>query len=114
MSAESIFFYMMATGLLLIPVAVAMTDFSAEINWGMDGPLLAAGIQILNAVGALCLVYTFRYGKAIIVSPLTNAVAPVITVLLSLTIYSVVPGPVTIVGIACAVFAAFLFALEEE
>ena len=76
MSAESIFFYMMLTGLLLGPVAWAMTDFSQPINWGADGPYLAAVIQVLNAVGALLLVYAFRYGKAMVVSPLTNAGAP--------------------------------------
>ena len=43
MSAESIFFYMMVTGLLLAPVAWAMTDFSQPVNWGVDGPWLAAG-----------------------------------------------------------------------
>lgn len=114
MTAESIFFYMMLSGLFLIPVALYMTDFSVEINWGLDGPVLTAGIQVLNAIGALCLVYAFRYGKAIIVAPLTNAVAPVITILLSLTIYSVVPISVTIIGMVCAVLAAFLFSLEEE
>ncbi|GMQ80708.1 MAG: DMT family transporter [Rhodothermia bacterium] len=114
MSAEGIFFYMMLTAILLIPLALVMTDFSAAINWGADGPVLAAGIQVLNAIGALCLVYAFRYGKAIIVSPLTNAVAPVITVLLSLTIYAVVPNPITLIGIGGAVVAAFLFAIEDE
>ncbi len=73
MKAESIFFYMMLTAVLLIPVALKMTDFSKPINWGFKGPYLAAGIQVLNSVGALLLVYAFRYGKAIIVSPLTNA-----------------------------------------
>src|SRR5699024_4215980 len=77
--AESIFFYMMMSGLLLIPIALIMTDFSAPINWGIKGPYAAFAIQILNSVGALMLVYAFRYGKAIIVSPLTNAAAPVIT-----------------------------------
>jgi uncharacterized membrane protein len=43
MNAESIFFYMMVSGLLLIPVAWWMTDFSAEINYGPRGPWLAAG-----------------------------------------------------------------------
>ena len=38
MRAESIFFYMTVAGLLLIPVALAMTDFSRPINWGWDGP----------------------------------------------------------------------------
>lgn len=110
MKAESIFFYMMVTGLLLIPFALAMTDFSQEINWGFKGPYLAAMIQILNAVGALCLVYALRYGKAIIVSPLINAGAPVLTIIISLAIYQVIPNPILIVGMALAIFAAYLMA----
>ena len=42
MDAASIFFYMMLSGLLLVPVALAMTDFSQPINYGLDGPGLAA------------------------------------------------------------------------
>ena len=114
MKAESIFFYMMLTGLLLVPVALAMTDFHQPINWGWKGPYLTAAIQILNAVGALMIVYAFRYGKAIIVSPLTNAGAPVITIIISLLIYQVIPHPVTIAGMSFAIIAAFLMALEEE
>jgi len=98
MKAESIFFYMMVTGLVLIPIAIWMTDFSQEINWGFSGPWLTAMIQILNAIGALCLVFAFRYGKAMIVSPLTNAGAPVITIIISLIIYMVVPHPIIITG----------------
>lgn len=114
MHAESIFFYMAASAIALIPFALLMTDFSQPINWGFKGPYLAAMIQILNSIGALCLVYAFRYGKAIVVSPLTNAVAPVITILISLTIYAVVPSWITLLGIAFAVASAFLLALEEE
>lgn len=114
MEAESIFFYMMATALLLIPVALLMTDFSQDINWGFSGPFLAAMIQVLNSIGALCLVYAFRYGKAIVVSPLTNAVAPVITVVLSLVIYGMLPHPVIAVGMVLAITAAFLLGVEEE
>jgi drug/metabolite transporter (DMT)-like permease len=114
MSAESIFFYMMVCGLLLVPVAWAMTDFGASINWGLDGPLLAAGIQILNAVGALLLVYAFRYGKAIVVSPLTNAGAPLTTAVIALLIVGTVPGPLKLVGLALALVAALLLSLAEE
>lgn len=114
MKAESIFFYMMLTGLLLIPVAIGMTDFSQSINWGFNGPYLAAMIQILNAVGALFLVYSFRYGRAIIVSPLINAGAPVITIIISLVISQVLPPTIKIAGMALAVLAAFLMAIEPE
>ncbi len=114
MKAESIFFYMMLTGILLIPLAVLMTDFSQPVNWGLNGPYLAALIQVLNSVGALTLVYAFRYGKAIIVSPMTNAIAPVITVILSLLIHRVMPHGIIITGMVLAVIATFLMSIEGE
>ncbi len=111
MTAESIFFYMMATALLLCPVAIGMTDFSKEINWGFTGPYLSAGIQILNAVGALFLVYALRYGKAIVVVPMTS-LAPVITIVISLIIYGVLPHFVVLSGMGLAVAAIYLLSLE--
>jgi drug/metabolite transporter (DMT)-like permease len=113
MKSESIFFYMMITGLLLIPFALIMTDFNQNINWGFKGPYLAALIQILNAIGALTIVYAFRYGKAIIVSPMTNAVAPVITIIISLLIYQVIPHPIIITGMVLALVSIFLMAIED-
>ena len=114
MSGESIFFYMMLTGLMLAPVAWAMTDFSKPVNWGTDGPLLAAGIQVLNAIGALTLVFAFRYGKAIVVAPLTNAGAPLVTAVISLVVIGVMPGELKIVGLVLALVASLLLALEPE
>lgn len=114
MKAESIFFYMTVSGLLVVPAALLMTDFGQPVNWGARGPYLAALIQSLNSVGALCLVYAFRYGKAIIVSPLTNAVAPVITIIISLAIYGVAPHPVVTAGMVLAVLSTLLLALEGE
>jgi drug/metabolite transporter (DMT)-like permease len=114
MSAEGIFSYMTMTGLMLAPIAFLMTDFSMDINWGWDGPLLAAAIQILNAIGALFLVYAFRYGKAIVVSPMTNAGAPLMTAIISLTVLGVVPTPIKIVAIVTATIAACLLALAPE
>jgi drug/metabolite transporter (DMT)-like permease len=107
MKAESIFFYMTITGLLLSPFAIAMTDFSVVINWGFKGPWLTAMIQILNAIGALTLVYALRYGKAIVVVPMTG-LAPVITVVISLIVYGVVPGGVLLTGLILAAIAIFL------
>jgi hypothetical protein len=54
-------------------------------------------------------VYAVRYGKTIIVVPMT-ALAPVITIVLSLIIYSVIPHPVTISGMVTAVLAIYLMA----
>lgn len=108
MAAESIFFYMAVAALLLIPVALAMTDFAQPINWGIRGPWLAAMIHVLNSVGALLIVYAFRYGKAIIVAPMTNALAPVITIVLSLALYGRLPLPAHFVGMVFAITAIWL------
>ncbi len=113
-SAESIFVYMTLSGLILAPVAFLMTNFSKPINWGLDGPYLAAGIQLLNAVGALTLVHAFRHGKAIVIAPLTNAGAPLITAVLSLALLGQIPSSLKIVGIVLATAAALLLALAPE
>lgn len=114
MRAESIFFYMTVTGLLLIPVAWRMTDFSHAINWGFRGPWMAAMIQVLNAVGALLLVYAFRYGRAIIVSPLVNAGGPVVTIILSLVLFRTLPLAPQALGMVAAVLATLLMGMEDE
>jgi drug/metabolite transporter (DMT)-like permease len=107
MKAESIFMYMTIGALLLCPVAIWMTDFSQPVNWDFKGPYLAAIIQVLNAIGALTLVYALRYGKAIIVVPLTG-LSPVITIIISLIIYSVFPGAVLLIGLIMAAVAIIL------
>ncbi|CAG5067454.1 hypothetical protein DYBT9623_00175 [Dyadobacter sp. CECT 9623] len=113
MSAESLYFYMMATSVMLIPFALYLTDFSQPIEWSFKGPYLSAIIQSLNAFGALCLVYAFRYGKAIIIAPITTALSPVLTVALSLALYQTIPHPVIIAGIALAIVSAILMGFEE-
>ncbi|MCE7062299.1 DMT family transporter [Dyadobacter sp. CY343] len=113
MSAESLYFYMMATSVMLIPFALYLTDFSQPIEWSFKGPYLSAIIQSLNAFGALCLVYAFRYGKAIIIAPITTALSPVLTVALSLALYQTIPHPVIIAGIAFAIVSAILMGFEE-
>jgi len=107
MKAESIFMYMCISALLLAPVAIGMTDFSHPVNWGFKGPWLAALIHILNSIGALTLVYALRYGRAIVVVPLTG-LSPVITIVLSLIIYAVMPGTILLIGLLLAVVAIFL------
>ncbi|HRE51277.1 MAG TPA: EamA family transporter [Flavitalea sp.] len=112
-TAESIFFWMMISAVVLSPIAIVMTDFSQPINWGFDGLYLTAIIQFLNAIGALFLVYAFRYGKAIVVSPLTTALAPVLTVVISLIFYKVIPHPIIITGITLAILSAFFMAMGD-
>lgn len=114
MTAESIFTYMMLSGLVFIPVAWMLTDFSQPVNTGFYGPWLAVGIQLLNAVGALLLVYAFRYGKAIVVAPLVNAGAPLLTSLIALAVAGALPGPYKIAGIVLALAGALLLSLQPE
>ena len=114
MDAENIFLYMTITSLLLVPIALWMTDYSTPINYGWQGPGLAAVTQILNAVGALTLVYAFRYGRALVVAPLANAGAPMITAIVSMIVLGVMPNSVTIIAIVLAFLAAALLAIEPE
>jgi drug/metabolite transporter (DMT)-like permease len=109
MRAESIYAYMTATALILIPAAVGMTDFARPINWGLKGPYLAALVQLLNSIGALTIVYALRHGKAIVVVPMT-ALAPMLTVVISLVLYQVIPQPLVLCGLILAAIAIFLMA----
>ncbi len=110
MKAESIFFYMMISGILLTPIAYFMTDFSQPIYWGFKGLYLNLIIMTFNSIGALTLLYAIRFGKVIIVAPMTNAGAPLITILLSLLIYMVVPHPIIMAGMITAIIAVYLMA----
>jgi uncharacterized membrane protein len=114
MDAENIFLYMTLSSLALVPVALWMTDFSTPIEYGWQGPGLAAITQILNAVGALTLVYAFRYGRALVVAPLANAGAPMITAIVSMVVLGAMPNAITVVAIALAFAAAALLAIEPE
>ncbi len=109
MQAESVTFYTMSSSILLIPIAILMTDFSLAINWGFRGVYAAGIIQSLNAVGFLFFAYAIRYGKAIIVVPMMS-LAPVVTVIISLILYAVIPHPVIVTGMVIAFVAMYLMA----
>jgi len=109
MQAESVTFYTMLSAVLLIPVALLMTDFSSKINWGFSGVYSAGLIQSLNAIGFLFFAYAIRFGKAIIVVPMMS-LAPVVTVIISLIIYAVIPHPIIIIGMVLAFVAIYLLA----
>ncbi|MFO7447856.1 MAG: DMT family transporter [Ignavibacteriaceae bacterium] len=108
-NSESITFYLMISSVFLIPFALLMTDFSVNINWGLSGVYSAFIIQLLNAVGFLFFAYAIKYGKAIIVVPMMS-LAPVITVIISLIIYAVIPHPVILFGMLIAFAAIYLMA----
>jgi drug/metabolite transporter (DMT)-like permease len=109
MDAESIFIWMAISAVVLAPVAYYMSGDAASFFAGADvtvKSLKCFGIQSLNSIGALTLVYAYRYGKAVIVSPM-EGLSPMVTVLLSLIILSVIPTPMQIAGICCAAFAMY-------
>ena len=109
MDAESLFVYMALFAVVLTPVAYFMTPDAAEF-FAQEGAMTpfwsSFGIQILNSIGALTLVYAYRYGKAVVVSPM-EGLAPMVTVLLSLVILHVIPNPLQIAGLVCAGFAMY-------
>ncbi|WP_407342014.1 DMT family transporter [Pengzhenrongella phosphoraccumulans] len=107
------FGWMTISGFLLVPVAVLMMGGLPEsAPW--QAPVLAAGTQLLNAVGALFLVMALSRGKASIVSPVTNALAPVLTIALSLLIYQTVPSVYSAIGIVLAIVGSTLMVYSDE
>jgi drug/metabolite transporter (DMT)-like permease len=112
MKAESVFIYMTITAIALAPIAYFMTDFNAQLNIGWHNVFFSFFSQILNAIGALTLVYAYRYGNAIIVSPMTG-LAPLITIVLSLTIYAVFPSTILLFGLILATIAIISLSIEK-
>jgi len=107
------FGYMTLSGLLLVPVAfVMMGGFPEGVPW--QAPTLTFGTQLLNAVGALFLVMALSRGKASIVAPTTNALAPVLTVMISLAVYQTLPTIYGTLGIVLAIVGSTLMVYGDE
>ncbi|TDD61469.1 DMT family transporter [Kribbella antibiotica] len=107
------FAWMTVSGLLLVPVAwLMMGSFPSGAPW--QAPVLTLGTQLLNAVGALFLVMALSRGKAAVVAPVTNALAPVLTIVLSLAVYQTVPSVYGFLGIALAIGGSTLMVYADE
>ncbi|MFD9735302.1 DMT family transporter [Umezawaea sp. NPDC059074] len=107
------FAWMTVSGLLLVPVAwFMMGDFPGDAPW--QAPALTLGTQLLNAVGALFLVMALSRGKAAIVAPVTNALAPVLTIVLSLIAYQTLPTVYALIGIVLALGGSTLMVYADE
>lgn len=107
------FGWMTISGLLLVPVAyVMMGGLPSGAPW--QAPALTAVTQVLNAVGALFLVMALSRGKASVVAPLTNAMAPVLTIVLSLAIYQTLPSGWGTIGIVLALVGSTLMVYSDE
>ncbi|MFE5157825.1 DMT family transporter [Streptomyces sp. NPDC056697] len=107
------FGWMTISGLLLVPVAfVMMGEFPSDAPW--QAPALTAVTQVLNAVGALFLVMAFSRGKATVVAPITNALAPVLTIVLSLAVFRTLPNVWGALGIVLALAGSTLMVYSDE
>jgi drug/metabolite transporter (DMT)-like permease len=107
------FTWMTITGLALAPVAMLMMG-GLPLDFPVAAPALTLGTQLLNAVGALFLVMALSRGKATIVSPVTNALAPVATILLSLAAYQTLPSVYGGIGIVLALVGSTLIVYGDE
>jgi drug/metabolite transporter (DMT)-like permease len=107
------FGWMTISGLLLVPVAIVMMGgLPDSAPW--QAPALAAVTQVLNAVGALFLVMALSRGKATIVAPVTNAMAPVLTIALSLLVYQTLPSLYAAIGIVLAIVGSTIMVYADE
>jgi drug/metabolite transporter (DMT)-like permease len=85
------FAWMAVGGLLLAPVALLSTG-GARIDGGWEAPLVTFLIQLLNACSALFLVVALGRGRASVVSPVTGALSPALTVVVSLVVSRTIPS----------------------
>lgn len=107
------FAYMTISGLLLVPIAFwTMSGSAAGFTW--HAPALTTVIQLLNAVGALFLVMALSRGKAVIVAPCTNALAPTMTIILSLALYHAFPSIWSFIGMILALCGSTIMVYSEE
>ncbi|MFI1094125.1 DMT family transporter [Streptomyces sp. NPDC020917] len=107
------FGWMTISGLLLVPVAYAMMGgLPSGAPW--QAPALTAVTQVLNAIGALFLVMALSRGKASVVAPITNALAPVLTIVLSLAVYQTLPNVWGTIGIVFALVGSTLMVYSDE
>jgi drug/metabolite transporter (DMT)-like permease len=107
------FGWMTISGLILVPVAlVSLGGIPTDFPW--QAPALTAGTQVLNAIGALFLVMALARGKASIVAPTTNALAPALTVIISLVAYQTLPTPYGAIGIVLALVGSTLMVYADE
>lgn len=107
------FAWMAISGLILTPFAiVAMGGIPFDVPW--QAPALTAATQLLNAVGALFLVMALSRGKASIVAPTTNALAPVLTIVVSLIAYQTLPTIYGTIAIVLALIGSTLMVYSDE
>jgi drug/metabolite transporter (DMT)-like permease len=108
----TIFGWMAIGGLLLTPIALLHGTSPSHFPW--QATALTAGIQLLNAIGALFLVMALGRGKATVVAPTTNALAPALTVAISLVADHKLPTLFGAVGSVLALAGSALIVYGDE
>lgn len=107
------FTWMAISALALAPVGIALAG-GLNLDKPWQGPALAFGTQLLNAIGALFLVMALSRGKASVVSPVTNALAPALTVVVSLIAYQTLPSIFGALAIVLALVGSTLMVYADE
>lgn len=107
------FTWMTVSGLVLAPVAIVLAG-GLHLDAPWQAPVLTFGTQLLNAVGALFLVMALSRGKASVVAPVANALAPALTVVVSLIAYLTLPTPFAAVAIVLALVGSALMVYSDE
>jgi uncharacterized membrane protein len=108
------FSWMAISGLILTPFAIIAMGGGLPLDAPWQAPVLTAGTQLLNAVGALFLVMALSRGKASVVAPTTNALAPVLTILVSLVVYQTLPSIFGTIAIVLALIGSTLMVYSDE
>jgi drug/metabolite transporter (DMT)-like permease len=106
------FAWMAAGGLLLAPVALLSTG-GARIEAAWEAPVVTFVIQLLNACGALFLVQALGRGRASVVSPVTGALSPALTVVVSLAVSRTIPSIAEVVAVLSALGGSTLMVWSD-
>lgn len=106
------FLWMTVGGLLLVPAVVMMGGVPVQAPW--QAPALTAVTQVLNALGALLLVMALSRGQASVVSPVTNALPPVMAIVIALIAYRALPSAASAVAIVLALGGSTLMVYSDS
>lgn len=104
--------YLTISGFILVPVAFYMMESVPDLPAQSYG--IAFGTQLLNAIGALFYILSLKRGKASIVSPVCNSLAPVATIAICVFIFSQMPNSIQFVGIVFAIIGSAILAYTES
>lgn len=98
---------------MILPALVALNLIRWKLEHSRRDLLFGALIGFTGAGGQLILFKALRTGPAYLVFPFIS-LSPVITIIISLSLYQVIPHPVILGGMFLALVAILLMAIEEN